>query len=143
MNAITQDRTGFNLTPTQRVVADYLAEGVSNKEIANRLGICEGTVKVHVKGLLAKLGVSNRTKAAMVWSTGVPPSALMSGMARLPPHEACSLSHVCFETVAWLRGFHAAMPDAALPAGWTRLDQLAELLMRHASSRETQPQEVE
>jgi len=45
----------------------YLVEGLGNKEIAAILGTSEQTVKNHVTGVLAKLGVQNRTQAAMAW----------------------------------------------------------------------------
>ena len=45
---------------------EQLCIGLSNKEIARNLGIQEVTVKLHVKNLLAKLGVSNRTQAALL-----------------------------------------------------------------------------
>ena len=38
--------------------------GMANKVIARQFGICEATVKVHVKAILRKLGVENRTQAA-------------------------------------------------------------------------------
>ena len=41
--------------------------GTSNKTIAKNLSITETTVKAHVKGLLRKIGVTNRTQAA-VWA---------------------------------------------------------------------------
>jgi DNA-binding NarL/FixJ family response regulator len=44
----------------------HLCEGQSNKEIARDLGVQEVTVKLHVKNVLAKLGVSNRTQAALM-----------------------------------------------------------------------------
>ncbi len=44
-----------------------LSEGGSNKSIARKLGIMETTVKVHVKSVLRKLGVANRTQAA-IWA---------------------------------------------------------------------------
>lgn len=45
----------------------HLLDGDSNKMIANRLGITEATVKVHLKSLLRKIGASNRTQAA-IWA---------------------------------------------------------------------------
>ena len=54
------------LSPREREVLDWLAEGRSNKMIARKLGITEGTVKVHVKNLLHKLGLRSRVEAA-VW----------------------------------------------------------------------------
>lgn len=54
------------LTQRQHEVLQLLALGHSNKEIAKALGLLEGTVKVHVRDILRKLGVSNRTQAAML-----------------------------------------------------------------------------
>ena len=47
-------------------VLDLLAEGMRNKEISDALGISEETVRVHVKNLMAKLQVSDRTAAVTV-----------------------------------------------------------------------------
>ncbi len=46
-------------------VVPHLAEGASNKTIANSLGLAEATVKIYVKGILNKLRVHNRTQAAI------------------------------------------------------------------------------
>ena len=56
------------LTNQERKVLKYVREGMSNKEIARALDIYEGTVKVHVRSIFKKLGVNNRTMAAMVAS---------------------------------------------------------------------------
>lgn len=53
------------LTPREREVLGLIAEGMTNKEIARNLGIGPGTVKAHVEKLIAKLGVSDRTQAAV------------------------------------------------------------------------------
>jgi DNA-binding NarL/FixJ family response regulator len=62
------DETGVlrKLTPREREILDQLVAGRSNKQIAMELAINEGTVKVHLKAVLRKLGVSNRTQAAML-----------------------------------------------------------------------------
>jgi two-component system nitrate/nitrite response regulator NarL len=57
--------TGDTLTPRQLAVLRHLAVGKSNKEIARALGIQEITVKVHLQAIFARIGVSNRTQAAM------------------------------------------------------------------------------
>jgi DNA-binding NarL/FixJ family response regulator len=54
------------LTRREREVLALIARGRSNKRIAFELGISEKTVKTHVGHVLAKLGVSDRTQAALV-----------------------------------------------------------------------------
>jgi DNA-binding NarL/FixJ family response regulator len=54
------------LTRRERDVLELIAGGRSNKRIALELGISEKTVKTHVGHLLAKLGVSDRTQAALM-----------------------------------------------------------------------------
>lgn len=54
------------LSARERQVFDGLAEGLPNKLIARRLSITDATVKVHVKSVLRKTGVSNRTEAALL-----------------------------------------------------------------------------
>ena len=47
------------------MILAQLIGGASNKHVARELNIAEGTVKVHVKSLFRKIGVDNRTRAAM------------------------------------------------------------------------------
>jgi NarL family two-component system response regulator LiaR len=53
------------LTPREQEVLDLIARGYANKRIALELGIAEKTVKTHVGHVLAKLGVADRTQAAL------------------------------------------------------------------------------
>jgi DNA-binding NarL/FixJ family response regulator len=53
------------LTPREQEVLDLIGRGFANKRIALELGIAEKTVKTHVGHVLAKLGVSDRTQAAL------------------------------------------------------------------------------
>lgn len=53
------------LTPRERQVLDLIAHGLTNKAIARDLGIGPGTVKAHVEKVIAKLGVADRTQAAV------------------------------------------------------------------------------
>jgi len=56
----------LDLTRREREVLELIAAGYSNKRIALELGIAEKTVKTHVGHLLAKLGVADRTQAALL-----------------------------------------------------------------------------
>lgn len=67
----SQDLTAREVEVLERILA-----GRANKEIANDLNISEATVKSHVNSLLSKLGVDDRTHAAMV--------ALQRGIVHLP-----------------------------------------------------------
>lgn len=62
-----QSTSSLDLTERERQVLRMIATGLSNKMIGNKLGITEGTVKVHVKNLLHKLGLRSRVEAA-VWA---------------------------------------------------------------------------
>ncbi|MFT3926474.1 MAG: response regulator transcription factor [Myxococcales bacterium] len=53
------------LTPRQNEVLKLLAKGYANKEIANALDLSLSTVRIHVSAVLERLGVENRTQAAM------------------------------------------------------------------------------
>lgn len=62
------DVQSSSLTRRQRKVLSVMAMGKSNKEIARELGICEGTVKVHVNAAYRVLGVHNRVAAVRALS---------------------------------------------------------------------------
>ena len=53
------------LTPREREILALLARGLANKAIARHCGLSEKTVKTHVSNILAKLGVADRTQAAL------------------------------------------------------------------------------
>jgi len=55
-----------DLTPREMEILCLLAEGQSNKLIARNLGISDGTVKLHVKAILRKLGIHSRVEAAVI-----------------------------------------------------------------------------
>lgn len=67
--AATAPAAGNGPTPDlgyrERQVLDLIAEGLTNRQIGERLGIAEKTVKNYVSGLLAKLGMARRTQAAV------------------------------------------------------------------------------
>ncbi|HSB20718.1 MAG TPA: helix-turn-helix transcriptional regulator, partial [Anaeromyxobacteraceae bacterium] len=57
---------GAPLTPRELEVLPLLAEGLSNKQIAARLGIAERTAKFHVESILGKLPAATRAEAVAV-----------------------------------------------------------------------------
>lgn len=63
--AITQSASQHRLTGRELQVARAIAGGASNKAVARLLSITERTVKAHVSGLFAKLGVSDRLQLAL------------------------------------------------------------------------------
>lgn len=65
----------IELTPREVEILRLVAKGLSNPEIANEIGRTEGTVKVHLKNILQKLGADDRTEAVT--------TALKRGFIRL------------------------------------------------------------
>jgi DNA-binding NarL/FixJ family response regulator len=67
--ALLQDRAGLHsrleLTGREREVLALVIGGLSNKQIARRLGIAEKTVKGHLTNLFQRIGVTDRTQAAL------------------------------------------------------------------------------
>jgi DNA-binding NarL/FixJ family response regulator len=81
--AVTAAPTGdprlASLTPRERDVVIGMANGLSNAEVGEKLGIAAGTVKAHVNALLPKLGVRDRVQATIV--------AYDLGLVRPRPHR--------------------------------------------------------
>jgi DNA-binding NarL/FixJ family response regulator len=73
-----RDGAGGDLTQRERQVWALVARGLSNRDIAKRLNLSDNTVKFHVQHLFHKLGVKNRTEAALRHATAERPSR--------PPH---------------------------------------------------------
>lgn len=59
------EETGDPLTAREQQVVQLLSQGLSNKELAQRLGISEHTAKFHVNAILQKLGAQSRTDAVV------------------------------------------------------------------------------
>jgi len=67
----TVDQNGhWTLTTREQEVLEHLAKGASNKIIARQLDLAESTVKLHIHHIIGKLGVSNRTEAAVAYVAG-------------------------------------------------------------------------
>lgn len=66
-DASNSEATRFSdLTPRELEILCHLAEGQTNKVIGRELGITDGTVKLHVRSILKKLGVQSRVAAAVL-----------------------------------------------------------------------------
>ncbi len=54
-----------SFTPRQQEVVEMMMKGLSNKKIASEMGLVEATIKMHITAIFKRLGVSNRTEAAL------------------------------------------------------------------------------
>jgi DNA-binding NarL/FixJ family response regulator len=60
------NRSDPNLTPREKEILAFLTSGKTTREISKELYLSQGTVKAHLTSIYRKLGVSNRTEAALV-----------------------------------------------------------------------------
>jgi DNA-binding NarL/FixJ family response regulator len=83
LNELAGRQTGGRLSERDTTLLRLLASGYSNKEIAASLGLAESTVKNQLGGLFDRLGVSDRTQAALyAFSHGLlAPDAVLAGDA--------------------------------------------------------------
>jgi DNA-binding NarL/FixJ family response regulator len=70
MRAITRNgiltRTGMPLSKRETEIAELVAKGLSNQQIAYELGLAESTVKAHLASVFAKLQIHNRVQLTLV-----------------------------------------------------------------------------
>jgi DNA-binding CsgD family transcriptional regulator len=77
---VSEDALAPPLSPREKLILHRLIEGDSNKYIARKYDITEATVKVHVKAILRKIRVHNRTQAA-IWG-------MNNGALTVPPNDS-------------------------------------------------------
>jgi DNA-binding NarL/FixJ family response regulator len=65
LTARAEERPEVDLSPRERDVLALVAEGMPNKRIAQRLAISESTVKAHLTSIFQRIGVTDRTQAAL------------------------------------------------------------------------------
>jgi len=83
-----EDAAAPQLSPRELVILRCLIEGNSNKGIARKIDIAEATVKVHVKAILRKIRVQNRTQAAIWGMNNVLPVQPANSNSLLPAVDA-------------------------------------------------------
>ncbi|MCC8961172.1 response regulator transcription factor [Bradyrhizobium sp. Pear76] len=82
-----ESRLAQQLSPREISILQCLIEGDSNKCIARKINIAEATVKVHIKAILRKIRVQNRTQAA-IWGLNHRPTAWPSNGTAYPAASA-------------------------------------------------------
>ncbi len=65
-NGVEQPRELRNLSDQEKKILEFIAQGLTNREIAGRMFLAEKTIKNYVSSLLAKLGLERRTQAAVL-----------------------------------------------------------------------------
>jgi DNA-binding NarL/FixJ family response regulator len=78
---ITRSNGGLALSPRELVVLEMASQGLTNSAIAEKLGVSVHVVKFHLAAIYRKLGVANRTEAAITfvrWNTAENGSAQAS-----------------------------------------------------------------
>lgn len=89
---LDRSKEKFQLTSRETDILQHLLKGWTNKEIAAALGTCEQTVKVHMKNLLAKTGITTRTGLVMkAVSCGLQFSCGFQDEIRMLPSQSSSL----------------------------------------------------
>jgi NADPH:quinone reductase-like Zn-dependent oxidoreductase/DNA-binding CsgD family transcriptional regulator len=99
---------GGKLTSRQCEIMLMLGEGKSNKEISREAKVLEGTIKLHVRGILRKLGVKNRTEAVLAAARGgylsngaLGMEAPMSERTKSPERKRYALKTIVSLCVGW------------------------------------------
>jgi two-component system nitrate/nitrite response regulator NarL len=82
------DASAPQLSPRELAILRCLINGNSNKCIARKIDIAEATVKVHVKAILRKIRVQNRTQAAIWGMNHALPASPANGIRHLPTADA-------------------------------------------------------
>ncbi len=93
------------LSEREREILCLVATGASNKEIAHKLVISTNTVKVHLRNVFAKIGVSSRTEATLY--------AIREGLVPTPIGGPVSGSGAAVETDGLLAEIHETIPHKA------------------------------
>jgi DNA-binding NarL/FixJ family response regulator len=138
----TEDTITPQLSPREKSILHCLIEGDSNKSIARKIDIAEATVKVHVKAILRKIRVQNRTQAA-IWG--------MNNGSQARPAASCALASTVdtgrrfaqpLEMISEIKQLEASNPlevinPQANHAGVPRIDRLIRKSINRRTSGTT------
>src|SRR6202048_3236267 len=103
----TEDTLTPQLSPREKSILHCLIEGDSNKCIARKIDIAEATVKVHVKAILRKIRVQNRTQAA-IWG--------MNNGCLAGPGNGCALPSTVDTSVRLAKSFEVISESKQIEA---------------------------
>ncbi len=84
----------IGLTKRELQIAALVCQGIANKEIAGRLGVCEGTVKSHLHAIYRKLRVRNRSELIIAfWGQQKARRSLTSEQGDETPAQVANIEH--------------------------------------------------
>src|SRR6266702_2882009 len=129
----TDDAFAPQLSPREKSILRCLIEGDSNKCIARKIDIAEATVKVHVKAILRKIRVHNRTQAA-IW--GVNHGSLTRPANNSSPPSTSDMSKRLskpVEAISEIRQLEASLPPGVIHEA----NHLDDRLIRKGVNRRT------
>jgi two-component system nitrate/nitrite response regulator NarL len=124
------------LSPREKITLRCLIEGDSNKSIARKMDITEATVKVHVKAILRKIRVHNRTQAAIwginnVWTRQTSSTITPSLPAGLTKHtSAAMVSESAVE-----QSHASASSDVVVQTNHSEVSRIERLIRKEAHPR--------
>jgi two-component system nitrate/nitrite response regulator NarL len=118
------------LSTREKTILRFLIEGDSNKGIARKMDIAEATVKVHVKAILRKIRVQNRTQAA-IWGMSNESITRLANNSHPPPSTSDVSTHlpVPVEGISEIKPIGASAPLSSIGCdanhvNVSRIDQL-------------------
>src|SRR5260370_750739 len=126
----TENTFAPQLSAREKLILRCLIEGDSNKCIARKINITEATVKVHVKAILRKIRVQNRTQAA-IWGMN------NNGTLKRPaddssPHSTVSKRPpIPLEVISEIKRIGASVPGAANEHDATHVDVSRIIRLNH------------
>ena len=111
--APTEDRLTPQLSPREKSILRCLIEGDSNKCIARKIDIAEATVKVHIKAILRKIRVQNRTQAA-IWEMNNRSLTRLASQQTVSPDSGVKQLQDCETEAPEIKQIKTVVPLAAI-----------------------------